>query len=311
MEFLASYFVHLTILLASTTYGFLSPQLKDCRGFLKDKFLPKNYPKPLKKVGICQRLNTVKYYATMYNLEHKIPLYSAYKMDPSIEKDQPPDLKKWMVELGLSAKGGDMGDENELTKKEAKIQAVNKDYTEAKEPVVRGQMCPKIHRNKEARTATFTLTNAAPLYEKFQAVWRIVEQETKKLMMKKCIGALAPGTPFFVPGPIPGPTQIAEKVHIPTHAYVASACAKDSPGTFSFGVMGPNDESAKSPKDIPILVTDVVTLGKKIKEYWGMPPPPEAPIKFFKDDGNPVNNVAVNELKDALKDRGVNVVEDM
>jgi len=292
--------------------SFLSPDFKDCKEYFKDKFLPKNYPEELPKVEICQRLHGTKYYATMYDLKHKTALYSAYKLDNTIEKDQPPDPKKWFVELGLSAKGGDMGDEKELSPKEKKVQAVNKDYTKAPEPVVRGQMAPKTHKNQEARLATFTLTNAAPLYEPFQAVWRVVEQETKKLMMKKCVGAPKPGTPFFVPGPIPGPAKISEKVNIPTHAYSAGACDKEKPSeVFSFGVLGPNDETVKNPKDIPILVTDVVTLGKKIKELWSDPPPPKKPIKFFKDDGNPVNNVAVHELKDALKDRGVNVVNDL
>lgn len=292
--------------------GFLSPKFKDCKEFFKDQFLPKNYPKPLPKVEICQRLRGTKYYATMYNLKHKIPLYSAYMLDNTIEKEQPPDPKKWMVELGLSAKGGDMGDEDELTDKEKKVQAVNKDYTEAPEPVVRGQMATKRHKNQEARTATFTQTNAAPFFEEFAPVWKVVEQETKKHMMKKCVGAASPGTPFFVAGPIPGSQKISDKVHIPTHVYSAAACdmGKD---TFSFGVMGPNEENEKvrrSPSDIPILVTDVVTLGKKIKERWTEPPSPEKPIKFFEDDANSDYSKPVKELKAALKARGVNVVDD-
>lgn len=290
---------------------FLSPKFKDCKEFFKDKFLPKNYPKELPKVEICQRLKGTKYYATFYNLKDKIPMYSAYKMDNSIEKEQPPPPKKWMVELGLSAKGGDMGSEDELTPKEKKVQAVNKDYTKAPEPVIRGQMATKRHKNLEAREATFTLTNAAPFYEKFAPVWKVVEQETKKLMMKKCVAAPKPGTPFFVAGPIPGPAKISEKVHIPTYVYSAGACdmGKD---TFSFGVMGPNQEEGvrRSPADIPILVTDVVTLGKKVKECWTEPPPPEKPIKFFEDDANAENLKPVKELKAALKKRGVNVVGD-
>ena len=293
---------------------FLSPKFKDCKEFFKDKFLPKNYPKSLPKVEICQRLHGTKYYATMYNLKHKIPLYSAYKMDNSIEKEQPPDPKKWMVELGLSAKGGDMGSEDKLTPKEKKVQAVNKDYTKTPQPVIRGQMATKRHKNQEARKATFTLTNAAPFFEKFAPVWKVVEQETKKLMMKKCIGAPKPGTPFFVAGPIPGPAKISNKVHIPTYVYSAGACdmGKD---TFSFGVMGPNQQDSqqgmrRSPADIPILVTDVVTLGKKIKERWSEPPPPEKPIKFFEDDANADYLKPVKELKAALKERGVNVVGD-
>ncbi|XP_056585768.1 endonuclease domain-containing 1 protein-like isoform X2 [Triplophysa dalaica] len=87
-KFLISYHVIMTFflpvvmlwLLSGASARVVSAFENQCDGFFADKQPPIITPTPAFQ-NICQTLNDVVYYATLYDTSNKIPVYSAYKFE--------------------------------------------------------------------------------------------------------------------------------------------------------------------------------------------------------------------------------------
>ncbi|RXN03989.1 endonuclease domain-containing 1 -like protein [Labeo rohita] len=115
---------------------------------------------------ICQYTdNTRPYYATLYLVHHRIPLYGAYRFDPACFTDsERPSY--WHLEPQLSKPEEQslysMVRENQRSKNAYKEnQAISDDYSET--GYDRAHLNPNSFQCSEGRRSTFTLTNAAPM----------------------------------------------------------------------------------------------------------------------------------------------------
>ncbi|RXN30538.1 endonuclease domain-containing 1 -like protein [Labeo rohita] len=152
------------VLMLSLLSGGSAKVVKDFKSECDDFFANKKSPtgfsgKQYEK--ICQNLNNVVYYATLYDTVSKIPVYSAYKFEGLKNCTR---LNKWYIEPQLD----DINQSpNMKFEKHVKIQglgnrqALNRDYMKSDHD--KGHLEPVFQANSQGcANATFTLTNAAP-----------------------------------------------------------------------------------------------------------------------------------------------------
>ncbi|KAL9854720.1 endonuclease domain-containing 1 protein-like [Geothlypis trichas] len=191
---------------------------------------------------ICQRFRNSYRYATLYNRDKRIPVYSAYKYEPGKEKTPP---NWWMVEPQLVDRNSfpDMRYDSTLTDFTSgqinESQAVPADYNGEKD-LDHGHLCPSAHQfSKDSMIATFTLTNAVPQYKKLNGgQWNIYEYRTMKNMAKGCT------TTYVITGAVPGNTGISDnRVNRPSHIWSAACCLVDEKSRKAWGVIAENDKN--------------------------------------------------------------------
>ncbi|KAL7873671.1 hypothetical protein AOLI_G00127420 [Acnodon oligacanthus] len=149
---------------------------------------------------ICQNYLNVDRFATLYDTQNRIPVYSAYHhvLHTSIDR-----VDRWRTEPDLTS------DE----------QAVNRDYVNS--GMDKGHLYPAYHNNNaEGVRATFTLTNAAPQTGSFNIQWfNQVEQPVNRIIQDNCEGNQA----YTVTGVVPSQDTINNR-------------GKDYKNTYAFGV---------------------------------------------------------------------------
>ncbi|TSY83959.1 Endonuclease domain-containing 1 protein [Bagarius yarrelli] len=153
------------------------------------------------------------FYATLYDTINKIPVYSAYLdkgnvMCMTTQRHIPPSTQ-------------------------GKRQALNSDYGNSS--YEKGHLFPVLHtHNRETMLATFTLTNAAPQYFKFnRGIWKAHEGNLVP-KLKKC------KTAYVVTGVIPGQESIGKGVKVAKFLWNAYCCITADNSTSSEGFLGPN-----------------------------------------------------------------------
>ncbi|XP_066518346.1 endonuclease domain-containing 1 protein-like [Hoplias malabaricus] len=106
---------------------------------------------------ICQvRYNNYEY-ATFYDTNNKIPVYSAYRFEGLEHCER---IEKWYIEPQLEDSSGSWRMERENKSVQYNHQAVNADY--AKSGYNKGHLAPVYHAESQScADATFTLTNLA------------------------------------------------------------------------------------------------------------------------------------------------------
>ncbi|KAE8279453.1 hypothetical protein D5F01_LYC23042 [Larimichthys crocea] len=193
---------------------------------------------------ICQTYNGVQRYLTVYDIENRIPVFSAYEYKGS-EGDRPG--VPWKIEPQLEL-GTNLGDN--MMKEDSNInynnQAVDKDYEKAEkkkgQKVIkydRGHLFPANHASdQDELESTFTLTNAVPQDSNFnRGRWSQMEQCMKCIMDYfisahnfKC---------FVVVGAKPGNTKLNDnnniakkKVNIPSMMWSAFRCGNGESGAY-------------------------------------------------------------------------------
>ncbi|XP_016398708.1 endonuclease domain-containing 1 protein-like [Sinocyclocheilus rhinocerous] len=179
----------------------------DCKEFFYKDTEPVGMDQNAKK--ICQfTANLGPHYATLYSINHKIPLYSAYRFDPTCLTDSGrPSF--WHLEPQISKPEEQtqyyMVRENQNYKRAYKgEQAISDDYSET--GYDKGHLNPNSFQCGAGRIATFTLTNAAPM-------------DAVKLMVKSSRAA-----------PLPACTRT---ISIPTGVTQARRRSSARPGTHS------------------------------------------------------------------------------
>ncbi|XP_076144450.1 endonuclease domain-containing 1 protein-like [Alosa pseudoharengus] len=171
------------------------------------------------------------FYATLYDTQNKIPIYSAYNLSHiNMNRDD-----RWYVEPQID--GGKfecMGGQNQIPiANRGQKQALNRDYDGS--GYDKGHLFPVFHTStKDAMLATSTLTNAAPQDPTFnRGRWRVHEEELVELA-KDCLRA------FTVTGVVPGNSHIGDGVRVAKHYWSALCCLKKE-GRLSRAFIGPDN----------------------------------------------------------------------
>ncbi|KAK9980593.1 hypothetical protein ABG768_000186 [Culter alburnus] len=188
---------------------------------------------------ICQTLNGVVYYATYYDTDNKIPVYSAYRFAGLMGCTR---KSNWYIEPQLDNKilGENMASEGSVKDKNLRgvHQALNEDYE--KSGFDRGHLAPVyLAESQSCADATFTLTNAAPQDRCFNRIfWWDVEEELAETLEKNCKSHSV----YIVTGVVPGTVIINNRVKVPSHFWTAFCCLdQNSKCSYSGGVIGSND----------------------------------------------------------------------
>ena len=229
-----------------------------CTGHFYQNTEPKFLSKPSYR-RICQTKESINprktFYATLYDTNLKIPVYSAYTLDIGASQKRP----KWMVEPQLENKtlGDDMVTSRSVNRLyEFKTQSSDEDYKGYGKIhfLTRGHLNPNSYHNGQERIATFSLTNIVPQYDKFNSgSWNKAESAVKEIVAKYCFGnsdqqtlpyvkKYAHAEAYFITGAVPSdrPSDvIGRNVTIPKMSFTA-ACCSDAvrQKKFSFGFYG-------------------------------------------------------------------------
>nr|XP_033793535.1 endonuclease domain-containing 1 protein-like [Geotrypetes seraphini] len=178
---------------------------------------------------ICQRLRGVHFYATLYDQNGRIPIYSAYILEESTTSRPDISSSNWYLEPMLAGiEKPDMQQastslvQNNLEQFE-ESQAVNNDYRNS--GFSRGHLNPSQHHSSEAQIATFTFTNMAPQESTLNSgSWNQYESFLRSSILPSCSEA------YVVTGIIPSGTTPEEgvwirgRVNVPSFFWSAFSC---------------------------------------------------------------------------------------
>ncbi|XP_042326093.1 endonuclease domain-containing 1 protein-like [Sceloporus undulatus] len=199
---------------------------------------------PSRPARICQRYKNQYRYATLYDKDNRIPVYSAYIYNPGTAKRP----STWMIEPQLvdSMLQNEMETEGALlyesdSKKEAlqNSQAILHDYKNLT-GLNRGHLNPNGHQpDRDAKASTFTLTNIVPQNIKLNGgAWNNYEQTTMAKNTEGC------NETFAVVGAVPGNNYIAGgRVNKPSYVWSAACCVIDNNHLRSWAIIARNDEN--------------------------------------------------------------------
>ncbi|XP_052010664.1 uncharacterized protein LOC127663200 [Xyrauchen texanus] len=279
------------VLLTCIVLGAFNAQAKvvtnfrECNRFFYKQTEPRGMDQNAKK--ICQTLEYAdSYYATLYSVSHRIPLYSAYIFDPKCS-DTSGRTDKWHIEPQISGYSTEhMVLEKDSDKNIIKVkQAISDDYLDT--GYDRGHLNPNSFQCDDGRKATFTLTNVAPMDACFNRIhWKNWES-TLRSFLKSSPYYIA--TAYIVTGTVPdanvripqtGTSENPERVTVPSHIWTA-VCYKhriDDSYSFSFAYMGNNQPVAS------INLMTVSNLNNRLSGLYSQP------ITIFADDCHEDNN---------------------
>ncbi|KTF81733.1 hypothetical protein cypCar_00044405 [Cyprinus carpio] len=271
------------VLRAFSAQAKVSNDFDFCKDFFFKKTEPTGMDQNAKK--ICQCMSDVPYYATLYSVHHRIPLYSAYRFDLDCKKDSG-SSNIWYLEPQISEPNSEtqcMVSEKQKLQNNYKLnQAISSDYT--KSGYDRGHLNPNSFQCGVGRTATSTLTNAAPMDPCFNRVhWKDWESTLRDFLQGKLNNIHA--TAYIVTGTVPNAniripqkeiSKDPERVTVPSHIWTAVCYehSTDDKESFSFGYMGTNQPQ----NDIKLM--SVSELNRELSKLYRVSPD----IKIFKDD---------------------------
>ncbi|XP_078232637.1 endonuclease domain-containing 1 protein [Pogona vitticeps] len=199
---------------------------------------------PSRPARICQRYKNQYRYATLYDKDNRIPVYSAYIYNPGTAKR--PDT--WRIEPQLldSTFPQEMETEwaflKEYNSQEEALQdsqAIARDYKNLT-GLNRGHLNPNSHQpDRDAKSSTFTFTNIVPQAIKLNGgAWNNYEQKTMLQQTEGC------NETFAVVGAVPGNNYIAEgRVNKPSYLWSAACCVIDNNHMKSWAIIAQNDEN--------------------------------------------------------------------
>uniref|UniRef100_A0A8C5SU44 Endonuclease domain-containing 1 protein-like n=1 Tax=Laticauda laticaudata TaxID=8630 RepID=A0A8C5SU44_LATLA len=212
---------------------------KNCLEFFLDKLPPGDALTPDNPARICQFYNNAYRFATMYDREKRIPIYSAYKC----KSGQGPRYRGWMIEPQLvdPTLGKSMEDERQANIPAdmiKKSQAIFGDYTQSLS-IEKGHLNPVGHQpDEDSRVATSTLTNIVPQFSKLnQDAWAKYENRIRK-EAQACLDM------YVIVGVVPGKEYISEhRLNQPSHIWSVACCVKDKKKRASWAAIAKNSEN--------------------------------------------------------------------
>ncbi|XP_058637935.1 endonuclease domain-containing 1 protein-like [Onychostoma macrolepis] len=242
----------LHVLMLSLLSGGLAKVVQDfeseCRQFFANGKSPTRFSESQYK-QICQTLDNDVYYATFYDTDNKIPVYSAYKFEGLMGCTR---LNKWYIEPQLDSNNAspNMQLEKDVKKQgRGARQALNGDYEKSR--FDKGHLAPVYQANSQiCADATFTLTNAAPQNPSFnRGQWRVLEGNIAKELSDQCLPNKY--SVYIVTGVVPGNNNINNRVKVPSHFWTAYCCLdNNNKCQISRGFIGENTNIAPKNKTI-------------------------------------------------------------
>ncbi|XP_057188308.1 endonuclease domain-containing 1 protein-like [Triplophysa rosa] len=232
------------LLLSGASARFVLDFQRQCSGFFHHNIPPTVFPAP-RYTQLCQTLNNVDHYATLYDTKNKIPVYSAYVFTGWVDCKKDSD---WYIEPQLKSTIPNMA----LEGIPLQLQASNRDYQDS--GFVKGLLAPvSLANSQQCADATFTLTNAAPQDPSFNSgKWKVVESGMNKTL-SQCTGPA-----YIVTGVVPGVQTINNRVNVPSHFWTAYCCQRNAL-LISGGVIGGNKEDLR-PAHVRQLETYLTNL---------------------------------------------------
>ncbi|XP_004176563.5 endonuclease domain-containing 1 protein-like [Taeniopygia guttata] len=249
-------------------HGKVVNSFAECPQFFYGGTTPNDALNPKNPAWICQLFDNKYRFATLYDRDKRIPVYSAYKYEPS-------DAKRphswWFVEPQLIDKNSlkQMERESVLTEKYKftldqikESQAVLADYKVMK-GLDRGHLSPSSHQDsRESKTATFTLTNIVPQDSSLNTgQWNNYECKTMVQKTKDCKST------YVVTGAVPGNTYVSgNRVNRPSHIWSAACClGEDTQPKDAWGAIAENDKNRVELVSLGVLEKNLTDLyGKTV-----------------------------------------------
>ncbi|NXU12701.1 ENDD1 protein, partial [Pardalotus punctatus] len=235
-----------------------------CPRFFHQGTPPNNALEPNKPAWICQRYNNSYHFATLYDRDSRIPIYSAYIYQPGSS----PKPQVWLIEPQLidATYSGNMEKEKDFVAMHPEAvedlkqsQAVLDDYKKLT-GLTRGHLNPSGHHtNYSSKFTTFTLTNIVPQDAKFNnGAWKSYEVTTMSRMAKGCT------TTYVIMGAVPStPKTPGQRVNTPSHIWSAACCPAESK---AWGVVADNNSKSQvqvlTLKDVENRLTTLYRKGK-------------------------------------------------
>ncbi|XP_039917368.1 endonuclease domain-containing 1 protein-like [Hirundo rustica] len=214
-----------------------------CPQFFYEGTSPSDALNPQNPAWICQCYNSSYHYATLYDRDRRIPVYSAYIYEPISERIH--DLS-WYLEPQLIGDNDLKDMETELVLVEyynftldqiKASQAVLEDYNQLL-GLERGYLNPSGHHDsRDSRKATFTLTNVVPQDSSlYIGQWKHYEFTRMPEKSKGCT------TTYVITGAVPGNTYVAQgRINRPSHIWTAACCLVGTHPTKAWGAIAEND----------------------------------------------------------------------
>uniref|UniRef100_A0A8C4RJX4 Endonuclease domain-containing 1 protein n=1 Tax=Erpetoichthys calabaricus TaxID=27687 RepID=A0A8C4RJX4_ERPCA len=203
-----------------------------CREFFHKQTEPEGLV-PDKAARICQTYKNRVHFATMYDRENRIPIYSAYKYETGGKRPE----GIWLLEPQLANQTGDKNMMEEpkpenVTAKLKESQAVSEDY-ESIYFCDRGHLSPSVHhKDEDSKEATFTLTNVVPQFTALNnGKWGIYESEKMKTFVNENRCAKT----YVIVGVTRG-DKIENRINKPSHLWTAACCVDQNERPMKFFV---------------------------------------------------------------------------
>ncbi|XP_035005164.2 uncharacterized protein LOC118102782 [Hippoglossus stenolepis] len=220
---------------------------------------------------ICQTLNNLRTFVTLYDTTNKIPVFSAYKYIGRLNIPRP--QSSWKIEPQLENINWNANMKMEDRRKSYIHQAVRTDYINTR-GFDKGHLLPSSYGlNENNKRSTFTLTNIVPQVDSFnQGSWSKMETCVQCVLDKYCINNNDQTEGFVVIGARPNNNNnlLNNKVNIPSMLWSAFCCYSRSQGTWLAGAhWGDNIEDGD-----PVLQTKTLDelhreLGAQSKAFPG------------------------------------------
>lgn len=217
---------------------------------------------------LCHRFVNRFHFATLYDTNHRIAVYSAYIFQPSNGGGRE---NRWFVEPQLvdMTWQAEMKDGYWLGRDHPDVylgerQALNEDYTHS--GFDRGHLNPNGHHAVPSRNATFTLTNVVPQNPKLnQNAWRIHESEFTDLFRDKCSQA------FVLVGAVPSADNWiiknnVRRVNIPEYLWNAYCCVDNNGRPIQSGA-----GAARNTEDNWVEKLSLDELGEFLQQFTNQP----------------------------------------
>ncbi|XP_067456203.1 endonuclease domain-containing 1 protein-like [Thunnus thynnus] len=226
------------------------------------KSQPPTEPSGVQYKKICQKTEDGYQFATLYDTNRRIPVYSAYKFQGRVTYER---KDKWLIEPKLDDQnGGDFMASGDAVKTGLGTnQALKADYRNS--DYDKGHLLPGQHRHSQpSADATFTLTNVAPQVGKFnQGPWNEKETKVADTLTTKCLNSGFHA--YIVTGVVPGNTNIKKRVNVPSYFWSAFCCGdnNDKP-KLSGAYYGDNVESGNINE-----IEDLEDLDTKLSKDYG------------------------------------------
>ncbi|XP_074873369.1 endonuclease domain-containing 1 protein-like [Carettochelys insculpta] len=281
------------------------PDFSTCKQFFYGGTEPQGF-NHTQQAKICQKYENQHHFATLYDKQSRIPVWSAYTLHAG--KCSKKTSETWKVEPQLSGEQEkEMKMERDVRNKTAlkNNQATHADYE--KTGYDRGHLNPSSFQCNEGQNATYTLTNAAPMDPCFNRDrWSELERNLKNQLTKNCTEQQ--GKAFLVTGVVPntrqykipiekndqrrGKVQDASRVVVPSHVWTAVCCEHSTNNKkFSFAFLGVN-----TPGKI-LESLNITELNQRLRELYKAPS-----IQLFKDDCNENSRLSKDVLSEITKE---------